>query len=118
MYELETRHGVDLGTAYKTKDSAKNFTHYIAEAQRHGFMEALSSIPFYSFLMDGSVDAGRIEDELIVILYSRKENLSEEIWSCTRFFSVQVLSRADASGLINCFVLAWSAHKRIMDALC
>ena len=57
MHELETHHGV--GSAYKTKDSAKNFTHYIAEAQCHNFMEALSMAPFCSFLMDGLVDAGR-----------------------------------------------------------
>ena len=63
-------------------------------------MEALSSTFFYSFIMDGSVDAGRIEDELIVILYSRKENSSEEIQSCTRFLSVQMPSRTDTSGLI------------------
>ena len=52
--------------------------------------------------MDGSVDAGRVEDELIVILYVQKDNSSEEIRSCTRFFSVQVPSRADAAGLIEC----------------
>ena len=52
LHELETHHGVDLGPAYKTKDSAKNFTHYIAEAQRHNLMEALSLVPFCSFLMD------------------------------------------------------------------
>lgn len=52
LHELETRHGVDLGPAYKTKDSVKNFTHYIAEAQRHNFMEALSSAYFCCFLMD------------------------------------------------------------------
>ena len=54
--------------------------------------------------MDGSVDAGKVEDELIVIviLYCMKDNLSEEIRSCTRFFSVQAPSRADAAGLIEC----------------
>ena len=30
LHELETCHGVDLGPAYKMKDSVKNFTHYIA----------------------------------------------------------------------------------------
>ena len=55
LHELEIRHGVDLGPAYRTKDSAKNFTHYIAEAQRHTFVEDLSSVHFFSFLMDGSV---------------------------------------------------------------
>ena len=49
LHELETRHDVELGSAYKTKDSAKNFTHYIAEAQCHNFMEALSTAPFCSW---------------------------------------------------------------------
>ena len=102
LHELETRHGVDLGPAYKTKDLAKNFTHYIVEAQHHNFMEALSLAPFCSFHMDGSVDAGRVEDELVVILYCKKDNSSEEIRSCTRFLSVQAPSRADAAGLVEC----------------
>ena len=33
LHELEAQHGVDLGFAYKTKDSAKTFTHFIAESQ-------------------------------------------------------------------------------------
>ena len=33
LHELEVRHGVDLGQAYKTKDSAKVFNHYIVEGQ-------------------------------------------------------------------------------------
>ena len=32
LHDLEAHHGVDLGTSYKTKDSAKNFTHYITSA--------------------------------------------------------------------------------------
>ena len=88
LYELEICHGIDLGPAYRTKDSPKNFTHYIAEAQRHTFMEESSSVRFFSFLIDGSVDAGKVEDELIVILYCMKDKLSKEIRSCTRFFSV------------------------------
>lgn len=63
-------------------------------------MEDLSSVHFFSFLMDGSVDVGKVEDELIVILYCMKDNSSEKIRSCTRFFSVQAPSRADAAGLI------------------
>ena len=33
LYELEARHDVDLGSAYKTAPSAKLFTHYVAESQ-------------------------------------------------------------------------------------
>ena len=37
-----------------------------------------------------------------VILYCKKDDSSEEIRSCIRFFSVQAPSRADAAGLIEC----------------
>lgn len=33
LLELESRHGVDLGPAYHTPDSAKAFTGYIAQSQ-------------------------------------------------------------------------------------
>ena len=32
LYQLESRHGVDMGIAYNNDVSAKSFTHYIAEA--------------------------------------------------------------------------------------
>ena len=32
ILELEEHHGVDVGFAYRTKDSAKIFTHCIAES--------------------------------------------------------------------------------------
>ena len=43
IHELESRHGVDLGQSYATKDSAKLFTHCTAESQRSAFVESLSS---------------------------------------------------------------------------
>ena len=39
IHELESRHGVDLGQSYATKDSVKSFTHCIAESQRRAFVE-------------------------------------------------------------------------------
>ena len=67
LHELEERHGVDLGFAYKTDVSAQTFTHYIAESQRQSFLESFSTMNFYSFLMDGSTDAGNVEDELVLV---------------------------------------------------
>ena len=64
IHELESRHGVDLGQSYATKDSAKSFMHCIAESQRSAFVESLLNKRFYSFLMDGTTDAGNVEDEL------------------------------------------------------
>ena len=43
LLELESHHGVDLGPAFCTPDSAKAFTSYIAKSQRQTFLNALTS---------------------------------------------------------------------------
>ena len=63
LHELEVCLGVDLGFAYKTAPSAKLFTHYIAESQRQQLLQALAKSKFCSFLMDGSTDAGNVEQQ-------------------------------------------------------
>ena len=85
LHELEVRHGVQLGQSYKTKDSANEFSHYIAEGQRQELLEVLSTCCYYSFLMDGPTDKGNVEDELIVILYSTKDTVAEEVGTRARF---------------------------------
>jgi len=55
--ELESRHGVNLGPAYRTP---KAFTSYIAESFHQRFLDKLSSsegFKFFSFLIDGTTDA-------------------------------------------------------------
>ena len=102
ILELEERHGVDVGFAYRTKDSAKVFTHYIAENQRqYFFAQEFSSVKFFSFLMDGSTDASNTENELIMIVFCKKDDNSQEMKSCIRYVSVEALSKGDAEGLIN-----------------
>ena len=79
LLELEARHGVDLGFAYYA-DSAISFTGYIASSQRKAFFHSLSSTTrFYSVLMDGSTDAGNKEDELMVMVYCSKNNVTREM---------------------------------------
>ena len=92
LHELEVRHGVDLGQAYKTKV----FSHCIAEGQRQELLGSLSTSHFYSFLMDGSTDKGNVEDELVVMLYSTKDTVAEVVGTHARFFSLQEPKRADA----------------------
>ena len=42
FHELEQKHGVDLGSSYMWADSAKKFTHFIAESQRQAFFNFIS----------------------------------------------------------------------------
>ena len=102
LHELETRHGVDLGQSYSMKDSAKIFTHYIVKTQRQAFMSSLSTAHFYRFSLDGTTDAANVENELVVILYCRKDYVAGEIKSCARYFTIEVPKKTDATGLITC----------------
>lgn len=89
LHALEVRHEVNLGTAYAIPDSAKLFTSYLANSQRQAFLTSvLGRSHFYSFLMDGTTDAGNQEDELIVLQHFFKDDLAREIRSSTQYFSV------------------------------
>ena len=88
LYSLEERHGVELGNAYKTKDSVRIFTRYITQHQRSCFMATFNKANYFSFLMDGSTDAGNVEDEVFVLLHCFKDDKNEEIRSYARFVSV------------------------------
>ena len=102
LYELEARHEVDLGPAYKTAPSAKLFTHYMAESQHQQFLQSPSQTKFYSFLMDRTTDAGNVEQELVVLFSCNRDDTAGEIKSYATFFSVATPEKADASGLIKC----------------
>lgn len=106
IHGLEERHGVDLGATYKNRDSARNFVHYIAESQRQQLRVSLASHHFYSTLMDGSADKGRVENELFVILFCKQDNTLQEVRTCARYFCVLEPTRADADGLIECLCRA------------
>ena len=54
------------------------------------------------FLMDGSTDAGNIEQKLIILLSCKKDDAAGEIKSYARFFSVATPNKADSCGLVKC----------------
>ena len=112
LYNLEERHEVDLGFAYKNDVSAQSFTHYIAESQRIEFLRSFcSESPFFSFLIDGTTDSGNIEDELIVVLYCKKDDIAKEIKSCARYLSVVTPDKANTEGLVKCVKKAMTRLK-------
>lgn len=52
--------------------------------------------------MDGSTDAGKIEDELVVIMTFCKDDSAKEVRSFARYLSVKEPKKADTAGLIAC----------------
>ena len=85
------------------KDSVKTFTHYNAETHLEAFMTSHSSAHLYRFLLDGTTDAGNVEDQLVVMLCCGKDDVVGVIKSCARYFPFEVPKKADATGLITCF---------------
>ena len=102
LYDLESRHEVDLGVAYKNDVSAKCFTHYLAQSQRDHFVCSLSKSHYFSFLMDGRTDSGKVEDELVVVLHCKQDDIVKEIRTCARYLSVVTPNKADTDGLVDC----------------
>ena len=86
IHELEEKHGVDLGSTYKNRDAPRNFLHY----------HMLSSEHFYSILMDGSTDKGRVENELFVILFCDIDDEIQEVKTSARYLCVVEPLKADA----------------------
>ena len=76
--------------------------HYIAESQYHNFARELSMLYFCSFLMDGSTDAGNIENEVVVLMYCKKDDVNQLMRSEARYLSLQQPVKADADGMISC----------------
>ena len=117
LCNLETRHDVDLGVAYKNDVSAKSFTRYIAQSQRNDFLRSFfDTHHFFSFLMDGTTDSGNVEDELIIVLYCRRDDVVKEIKACARYLSVVTPDKANSDGLVTCLKDAMT-RLRIGDAL-
>ena len=52
--------------------------------------------------MDGSTDAGNVEDELVLVQYCTQDAAAQEVRSCVRYLSLEVPTQANADGLIKC----------------
>ena len=75
---------------------------YGSKSQHHCFFaQEFSSVKFFSFLMDGSNDASNTENELIMIIYYKKDDNAQEMQSCIRYVSMEALLKADSQGFID-----------------
>ena len=80
FHRLEVQHEVDLGLSYTNNVAAKCFSHYIAESQWKPHADLVQgNVPYFSFLMDGTTDVIKIEDEAVVMLYCKKDDFTKEL---------------------------------------
>jgi hypothetical protein len=69
LCQLEAKHGVNVGTAYRNPNAGKTFCHFIAESRREQLVEKLTKAKCFSLLIDGSMDAGNVDDEIFLVLW-------------------------------------------------
>ena len=101
LCELELRHEVNLGLSYLHENAGKEFTHFIAEARRQEVYTTISNVPFFSLLMDGSADSGKIENEVISIVWCDTKSEDEKIHMRIDFLMVNRPETSNADGLFK-----------------
>ena len=52
--------------------------------------------------MDGTTDSGKVEDELVIVLHCKQDDVVKEIRACARYLTVVIPNKADTDGLVDC----------------
>lgn len=99
--ELEAKHGIDLGTNYRTQTAGSSFVHYSAEAIREELGEKLRKAKFFSLLLDGSTDAGNVDNELVLVVWFDKDGTNEKVSTRTSHFKIMRPSTVTAQGMFD-----------------
>ena len=101
LCELETKHGVDIGTTYTNEVAGRTFVHYIGEAKRRELADTLGKADFFSFLLDGSTDKGNCDNELVLIAWCDINGKDERIHTKMSFLKVFQPDSVSGVGLLK-----------------
>ena len=99
--ELESHHGVNLGTSYINETAGKERIHYIAESRRQELRQKLAKAKFFSLLLDGSTDAANIDNEIILAVWCDRDGGDEKIHSRMEYFTGVRPQAVTAEGLFK-----------------
>ena len=99
--ELEAKHGVNVGTTYCTETAGKSFVHFIAESKRQELALELQKAKFFFLLLDGSTDAGNVDNELELVVWFDRDGANERVCTRTSYFAIMQPSTTTASGMFD-----------------
>ena len=97
--ELESHHGVSLGSSYLNQTAGKTFTHYMAESKTQKLADRLKEAKFFSLLLDGSTDKGNIDNELLLIVWCDIDGTDEKVHTKMSNFTVCQPQSVSSQGL-------------------
>jgi len=113
--DLETWHGISIGTTYTTETAAKSFTGYIVQAQRNKLFVDLEKAKFFSLLLDGSTDADNVDNELLLVVWFDKDGVGEMVFTRTSYLCISKPATATALGIFD--VIQAAVHKLGIPAI-
>ena len=99
--DIEARHGVRVGTTYRSDMAGKDFMHYIAEGKRKDLLQMLAKATFFSLLLDGSTDTGNIDNEVLLVEWCDPDSSDEKIHTRMDFLMVSRPQSVTARGLFE-----------------
>lgn len=106
LCELLERHGVNLGSGYKNQKACVTFVDYISQEQQCTVVNSLARARFFSIQLDGSTDAGNVEDELFLVVFCDPFSADGKMHVCNELLTVRQPGRATAEGLFACLRVA------------
>ena len=102
ILELEEKHGVVIGTAYRNERSGGIFMDYISKWYEDKLKSVLLNRNFFSVLLDGSTDSSVTEKEAMFVLYfDPTPPGSDTIKVQVRFLTLAEMKAGDADGVIE-----------------
>ncbi len=94
---------MELGEGYKNDLACASFVSYIAKALREQLLASLKSAKFFSIQMDGSTDAGNMEEELFMAVFFDPRDEDGIVHVRNVYFCVRQPTSVNALGLYECF---------------
>ena len=102
LLDHEERLGVNVGTAYRNRNTGGSFMDAISESLANDLKVKLDEANFYSVLTDGSTDSATLENEAVfVAFFDPKPDNSDEVNVVTSFAKLQHLKSANAAGIVE-----------------
>ena len=102
LFQLQDRHGTNLGFSYRNDHACANFISYIARDLREQLENHLKNAKFYSIQVDGSTDCANIEEEMFLAVYFDPKNSDGCVHVRNSYLCVKQPKSVNASGLYDC----------------
>ena len=117
ILDLEERHNVAIGNAYRNSNQCGTFVDYIADEMAEDTRCNLDEVNFFSTLFDGATDASIIEKETLFTQYLDVKSKPDEVEVITEFLGLEAVPTADAEGIVKSIKKGFANIGKILESV-